>query len=362
LDKKKQYGCISRLLVIANIFAAILLIIASLVRYIPPDKWAIPAFLGLPYLYFMYLNIAFIFLWLFFRIKYSLISLSVLFLFSGLVQKHLQIFGTCSTDNEESLSILTYNAKYLTNQKDVFHFVEENNPDILFMQEFLTEDKGQSSLLEKLSNDSGLPRYHYQKYYSSLYGQKATAMVTFTHYPILARQSIEDNQRRIGMYTDIIIGKDTVRAFNVHLQSIHFQDSDIKLVNEITTNHLNTIDENSKYNLKRMAQKLKSAFKKRAGQARIIKEQIQSSPYPVIVCGDFNDTPASYTYKQIADLLEDSFCESGHGCGKTFNGLLPSLRIDYILHSDLWRSVCHEEHKINVSDHYPVSARLIRNE
>jgi endonuclease/exonuclease/phosphatase family metal-dependent hydrolase len=85
---------------------------------------------------------------------------------------------------------------------------------------------------------------------------------------------------------------------------------------------------------------------------------IEQSPYPVIICGDFNDTPSSYTYHQLSEGLIDAFKESGNGIGHTYGGALPSFRIDYILHDERFKSTRFNTIRSKFSDHYPITTSL----
>jgi endonuclease/exonuclease/phosphatase (EEP) superfamily protein YafD len=108
--------------------------------------------------------------------------------------------------------------------------------------------------------------------------------------------------------------------------------------------------------------KLRKAFIIRSTQVNTLSAHIASCPYPVILSGDFNDTPSSYTYHQLVMKLTDSFVESGNGLFmNTYAGKFPSFRIDYILHSDWFRSVSYQTMQVDISDHYPIAATLYKN-
>ena len=88
-------------------------------------------------------------------------------------------------------------------------------------------------------------------------------------------------------------------------------------------------------------------------------DNINTSQYPTIICGDFNDTPMSYTYYSLAKKHKDTFREAGSGFGASFVPLWPLLRIDYILFPQEYECIKHTTHKIKYSDHYPISAEII---
>ena len=95
-------------------------------------------------------------------------------------------------------------------------------------------------------------------------------------------------------------------------------------------------------------------YVQRAYQVDMLSEHIESSNYPVIVCGDFNDTPVSYTYRKLKSGLKDAFITAGTGLGTTYRGLVPYMRIDYIMHSGEFRAKHFQIRKVEWSDHYPV--------
>jgi endonuclease/exonuclease/phosphatase family metal-dependent hydrolase len=132
----------------------------------------------------------------------------------------------------------------------------------------------------------------------------------------------------------------------VHLQSIKLN------INRLFSSNKTGIDE-----IEEVSSRLKTAFIKRAGQVDIMAKHIDVSPYPVIVCGDFNDTPVSYTYNKIRGDRLDTFCEVGRGMPSTYRlSVVPFFRIDYILHDKMIKSLSYKVHDIDLSDHFPVSS------
>ena len=125
------------------------------------------------------------------------------------------------------------------------------------------------------------------------------------------------------------------------------------LLEEMTSEEKETIEE-----VKSLSVSLKNGFVRRSLQAQVVKDHISSSKYPVIVAGDFNDTPVSYTYRKIRKGLNDSFVNSGYGAGFTYKGNYPPNRIDYILYSDALINNHFDILRVKYSDHYPIVAWL----
>ena len=106
--------------------------------------------------------------------------------------------------------------------------------------------------------------------------------------------------------------------------------------------------------------RLKNSFKIRGKEVDQIKEHMRESPYPIIVCGDFNDTPVSYAYRELSENKKDAFIESGNGIGGTFTKI-PNLRIDYIFYDKKFNSCRFNTHKENFSDHRAISCKVKLN-
>jgi endonuclease/exonuclease/phosphatase (EEP) superfamily protein YafD len=176
-------------------------------------------------------------------------------------------------------------------------------------------------------------------------------MATFSKFPIVRKGETDFNRSLNGsIYSDIVKDADTFRIFNCHLQSIRLRKEYNKLLDSLVFNY----SDRQLNEIKDISLRIREAFIQRAEQVNILSQQIRLSPFPVIVCGDFNDTPVSYTYKRLSRGLKDAFIESGSGVGNTYRGNVSFIRIDYVLYSRPFRSRKYSAEKINWSDHYPV--------
>jgi endonuclease/exonuclease/phosphatase family metal-dependent hydrolase len=180
--------------------------------------------------------------------------------------------------------------------------------------------------------------------------------VTLSRYPIVSSFVVQrDEQRNLMLVSDILIGGDTIRVFNIHLESFRFGFDDYDFLTQVD---LNSKNDEIRDGSRKVLKKLRDANIKRSNEVRQLRTYIEASAFPVIVCGDFNDTPSSFTYAFITRDLNDAFRESGRGLGNSYAGKLPSFRIDYILYDDHFRSVNYKTHRVNHSDHYPISCYL----
>ena len=314
-------------------------ILALLISYfsvlIPPDKYWVPAIFGMAYPFVIGANILFIVFWFIIKPRYALLSLISILLGWGFLSRYVQLSG--KTTEAEGIKVLSYNVRHFTgNGKEtpkemankIITFLNEQNVDIICLQETRLRKNSIFNLPNAVKNLNSIEHYQYART-SSTYGS-----VTLTRFPIIKMNEIRfDNTTNMSIYTDLLIEKDTIRVFNVHLQSYQIDPSKYSIIDSPGTDQEEDIKE-----VREMGSKLKKAFQLRALQVREIRKYINESPYPVIICGDFNDTPVSYSYQKLKGDLNDAFVNSGHGIGRTYIGKLPSFRIDNIFHSDKFDS------------------------
>ncbi len=345
-----------KILVVLNILLAAGILLSYLSVYINPEKFWFIALFGLIYPFLLIANLIFLIYWIFRWKRVVLISLFAI----GIGVFHLTSFfqfpfGKESGKGKTDLVILSYNVNlfrlYSWSSKpptynEIINFSDSYNPDIICYQEFYTSrGKFSGNNARKLLEMNAHIGYIVQKRNSG-YG-----IATFTKHPIVDRGEIKfENTSNACIYTDIKIGKDTVRVYNNHLQSLRLKERNFNfLLNEEFRQGSNKLVE-----LKDISFKLRDAFRKRAIQVNKVADHISKCRYPVIVCGDFNDSPISYTYYKMSKTLNDTFREVGIGIANTYMGLIPSYRIDYILHSKHLKAIRYSSPRVNYSDHYPV--------
>lgn len=342
-------------LLFLNLLAVLALGIASVSVFLSPEKLWFAALFGMAYPYLLLVNLVFIVLWIIIKPWFTLFSVVVILLGYQHVGNYLQFSGKQTT--EKGVRITCYNVKYFMGATDfpnrenadhILNFLRQDNADIICLQEVRLNKRQ----IFDIANHKLPQIQHMQLAHSS----HAGGQLTLTRFPILNMGEIRfKNSGNMVIYTDILMNDDTVRVFNCHLQSYRLGKRDINTIDSIDFNN----DDKTKAKFKALGGKFRDALVKRAKQAATLREYIDESPFPVIVCGDFNDTPVSFTYRTVRGNLEDSFTQSGKGTANTYNGKLPSFRIDYILHSSKYESFNFEVSTLNHSDHYPVSCVLL---
>ncbi len=274
-----------------------------------------------------------------------------------------------SVDNINTLNkpvtVMTFNVKMfdlynLSGRQNIldniFNYIKKKDPDIICFQEFYATNTNHKFTENYIVKRMKQYPHRYIKYHYTKFTIGRSGIATFSKYPIINKQILKfENTTNSTIVTDIRIKGKTIRVFNNHLESIRLNKQDIDLIGKMRS--VDGLD-NEKENIIAVAKKMVNAFKRRAIQADVIKKQIENSSFPVIVCGDFNDTPVSYVYHSMRGNLKDAFVEAGKGFGGTYNGRLPSFRIDYILFDPSFKAYNYTRDKVELSDHYPVITTL----
>lgn len=339
------------------------LLLAYLAPYANPKGYWPLAFFGLSYPYLLLANTLFLIWWIIRWNKLYWLSLACI-LMGWINMKNLFHFGSGETNKQAGAKVLSFNVRLFdlynwtenkNTRDEIYSLLKNESADIVCLQEFFHSEAGAFSTLDTLISLTGSSEQHVE-YTVSRKKKDHWGIATFSKYPIVNRGTIRFKTltNNICIFSDLRINKDTIRVYNLHLQSISFGKADYRFLEALKEQN-DTLGAQAIENAsKNILRRLRRAFIKRSEQAEKVLAHMASSPYPLIVCGDFNDTPFSYTYNAFAEKLLDAFMESGNGMGRTYLGIFPSYRIDYIMHSKELRSSGFEVLPDKLSDHYPV--------
>ena len=257
----------------------------------------------------------------------------------------IQLGSSTEATTQSSLRIATYNIHQLTaipegaRAEEVVSSLRGNlqDPDIICFQE-----------------GYGLQRMQKTLGYPHMFHIGGSQGIIFSRYPMLNQGTLEmTGHSTLAGWADIAMPGDTVRLFALYLSS-----SRVTAESEQIMEEGNFQDKETWKEIGAMLNKYKDASARRSEQADIVAEEIALSPHPVIVCGDFNDIPQSYTYHKIRGKLVDSFQKRGRGVGTTYAGKVPWLRIDYVLIDPMFEVISHQVPHLTASDHYPVVVEI----
>lgn len=331
-----------RVFIIANVVLVFFFLLSCLVPYLNPRSWWFIAFLGLGFPMLLLLNLLFIAGWLIIlRPRYALISgiallfsiknISVFFAFSNPdvfeYKKEPGTLRVASWNVARFIELKKNNNKGSQKRLKMFELLRQQNADIICLQEFHTStDTNYYDNITPIQKELGYPYYYFSfdedgdnHYYSS---------IIFSRYPFADTGRIRyprPSLPEVLMYADILFNGDTIRVYTTHLQSNQLGKTDYYRISKIKTGGDSLVA-----NSRSIMGKIKRGFIGRSFQADVVNEVTGISPHPYLLCADLNDVPNSYTYFRVRGDLQDAFLKKGFGIGRTYTGLLPTLRIDYI--------------------------------
>ena len=250
-------------------------------------------------------------------------------------------------------TFMTYNVRQFfgpdlqCSRDSLLAWVKREEPDIICFQEFYPETGGGTKALV----DSLLEGYN------STCGDTVASVAIYTRYRILRSGRTYASMPVLrSIWADILAGGDTLRIYNSHLHSTAITSADDDFLSR--DNFL--ADTAREEKLRSIVRRYRDNCITRAAQADTIASVMARSPYPRIVCGDFNDTPMSYVYRTMAEGLDDAFREAGKGFSHTYRGFSNTLRIDYVLTDPSLEVVGYRVPDVDYSDHHPVVVQFKR--
>ncbi len=356
-----------RFFIYCNVIIVFVFLLSCLVPYLNPQKWWFISFLGLAFPFLFLLVIFFLAGWLIMlkprlalisgvAVLLSIKSLLVFFAFQRPAtfnyKKDTKTIRVATWNVARFIELKNNNNKGSQTRTKMFELIKKQDADVLCLQEFHT-----STLPEFYDNITPIKELGYPYYYFSFDtdGDKLFySSIIFSRYPIIdsgfiryPRPTLPD----VLLHADIKVNKDTVRVYTTHLQSIQFNKSDYERMNRIAG-----IKDSLLSNSKNIISKMKRGYSGRSIQAAMVSDVLEDSPYPLLLCADLNDVPNSYTYHTVRGNMQDAFLKKGFGIGRTFTGLSPTLRIDYIFADSHFKIKQFARINKRLSDHYMLVA------
>ncbi|MBL7799171.1 MAG: endonuclease/exonuclease/phosphatase family protein [Chitinophagales bacterium] len=353
-----------------NGVVAVLLLASKYSGIISPEAVWWLAFVGILFPLFLVLNLSFVLFWLLNRKPYFIVSLLALIFCWTQIRSFISFSGPTTIPND-AVSIMTYNVKNFDlynwshnaeTRHKIFSLIKRENPDIICFQEFYSQDTAEHKNQVYLKDSLGYGYSFFNKTFTRHYNSKKHGLIDlhwglaiFSKFPIRDTGTVDFSNALSNncQWADVEVKGKTVRVFNTHLQSIHLGYDDYNTIEEIEEEKTA-----SWFKVKNILRKFKNAYVKRALQVAQINAATQLSTVPVIVCGDFNDQPISYSYHKLSNGLVDAFIAKGNGIGATFVNKFNFFRIDYLLFSPSLPIHSYSTIRENYSDHYPVVVRF----
>lgn len=334
----RKLSFFDRIVYFLNLALAVTLLLSCLASYISAKTFLPLAFLSLFFPISFILNIPFIIYWIYRKKKLFLASLVAVLISYFLFGSFYRFSSSDRPAEEKDLSIMTFNtrdfnfrgwSKSDSTRTEIINFIRDQDPDIVCFQE---------------SNRRGMRRLReYPFFYITPYKSHKSTQAIFSKYPIVSSGSLEfPDTANNALFADIKYKGDTIRVYNLHLQSFQIIPSRVKTIRRAARAYI----------------KMVKTFQLQEQQVQIFDKHRKDSPYRTIVCADFNNTPFSNMYRIAKGEMKDTFDEKGSGFGKTFDLKIVPFRIDFILADKTMEVMTHQNFDLRLSDHYPVKASI----
>ena len=338
----------------ANIVTILCMMVVGFSDRISPATFPSLANIGLFLPVFILLNAAFLVFWLMFKTRWALIPIVGFLLCYGPIRTFFPINLKKET-SPDAIKVLSYNVwlfagwEYRDQPNPIYQYILDTDADIVCLQEAGTQEvKKQKELKEAISI-----KYPYRERSSK--GKNGDILACYSKYPIVGKEGIEyESKNNHSSVFYINMNGDTIIVVNNHFESIGLTPKEKDEFSKIVKGEVkrNEAEEGSK----KLIGRLNEVSKIRAPQADAVARFLdQHRDKSIILCGDFNDGPNSYTHHKLAKRLTDCYVESGNGLGFSYHHNSFYIRIDHIMCSKDWTPVkCIVDKKIDASDHYPV--------
>ncbi len=323
---------IKRFLFFLNILLGLYTLLVYQLSYSVSVKHWLAGFFMLSMPFVLVANLIFVLIWALRKSYRSLLSLALLCIGFPFLMRTFSWHNIDSNDTRKGFTVMSYNMMWCDAVKYVH---EKDTTNAINLIKKAVDIDADIKCVQELYNRDDLPQFRTIKkfrgthrYYTYVYstpgndrGQGEIGLAIFSKFPIIKKQEKHWSVNHNGLLSaDIVIKKDTIRVINVQLRSMGVR---VQRVIEAKEDK-----EKAKQEAKTIYHQLRGGFEDRAIQVKELEKWIQESPYPVMVCGDFNELPYGFAYGKVRQYLENGFEKAGRGFGFTYHRKPGFLRID----------------------------------
>ncbi|MCF7561052.1 endonuclease/exonuclease/phosphatase family protein [Sabulilitoribacter multivorans] len=336
----EKLSFINKIIYAVNVVVATLLVLSLVLPYLPPKTFSVLSVLNLGVSFLVFVNALFFVYWLIKLKKQMILSLTVLLIGYFTFGSLYKFSSSKKIESPENIKIMNYNVRLFNLyewlpekgiETKIVDFIKTESPDVLSVQEYHPHQNINLSFFKY--------KYEHLSGKKTKYGQ-----AIFSKYPIINSGSVEfPDTPNNAIYADIVKGKDTMRIYNIHLESLRINTKVESLKNE---------------NSERLFKRIGTTFKMQQFQTELFLMHKKQCHYKMVICGDFNNTAFSYVYRKIKGDLNDTFKEAGNGFGRTHDFKYFPLRIDFIFADDAFSVNGFKTYNKHYSDHYPIMTTL----
>lgn len=336
----KKLSFLNKIVFFFNSVAATILLLSYILPFVTPKNFSILSVLSLGVPFLIIINVLFFLYWLL-KIKkqffLSFVVLTIGYLSFGSLYK---FSSKKEVSKANSLTVMNYNVRLF----NLYNWIEEANTNIKLI-DFIQEKAPDVVSFQEYHPNKNIDLSFFKYKFEKLTGNKIKfGQAIFSQYPIINSGSVAfPNTSNNAIFVDIVKQKDTIRIYNVHLQSLKL-DTKVETISQEES--------------ERLVKRIGKSFIMQQKQTELFLKHKKECKYKVVVTGDFNNTAFSYVYKEIKEGLQDAFKVAGNGFGRTFDFKFFPTRIDFILVDKSFVVEAFKTFDVHYSDHFPVMATL----
>lgn len=336
----KKQKWFNKILWFLNRVVAVLLLLSFVLPFLPPKTFSVLSVLSLGVALLILVNVMFFLYWLGTLKRKFMLSLVVLVIGYFSFGSLYKFSASKKEDSPNNFKVMNYNVRLF----NLYEWIPEKGIESK-MVDLIKSEAPQILSLQEYHPHKNIDLSFYKYKYEKLSGKKTKyGQAIFSQFPIVNSGSIEfPNTSNNAIFADVVFKKDTIRIYNIHLESMRIDTKAESLKKEDS---------------ERLFKRIGTTFKMQQFQTELFLMHKKQCKYRMVICGDFNNTAFSYVYRKIRGNLNDTFKEAGNGFGRTYHFQFFPIRIDFILSDESFEVNGFKTYDEHYSDHYPIMSTL----